>query len=334
MKFTKILSKFACGAIVASLACTVVANAALGDLVAEFNKNALVTASGEKTLSDDGGYRSLVPDTKNTANHSIYGLEKDGLDGKQSYTFVVNVRFDGYAKDALGKEATEDKAKVFGIDPKYRDSATGGDIENAQDPIDCWFTVKQIKDAFADVAEGEFVPFFCTVNPKQGYYEGVDLIKIENRIAFRASADDTFMKLAIDSMQIYEGDYEVPGGVKGTVVTPTDEEEEDEELTSSKAGGSIYKQGAKYKGSNKDFVNGNYNNASYDETYDAGNVVSGTTVDVDGDSTTGNTDTETTETNPQSGRNGMGMLVLAMGGAAVLGGTAIVLGKKRSKNSK
>lgn len=333
MKRVKLLSKIFCGIFAASLACTAVASAATGDVAATFTKEMLVNAQGVKT-TDSEGYRELVPDNSNTSMHTVYGLEAPGLDGTKAYTIAVKLRLNGYLNGDAGEEGTEPKAKVFGLDPKFNDVDGKIDIE---DPADCWFTAQEIWDAVAKYGDGEFITYYLTVTPDSAKYKGVDHLRIENRLTYMAASGEQYMRLAIESLTVYEGEYKVPNGVKAKPAASANENEDDS--VSSKPGGSIYNQYANYKGSNKDFVDYNFNNASYDEDYSknsvAGDEKSYDEYDNNNGGNTVNAGDETVSDIPQSGDSkAIGMIVLAMGGAAVLGGSAIAIGRKKSKSKR
>ena len=321
MKRAKILSKIFCGVIAASIAGTAMASAATGDVAATFDRAAITVAQGVTNIED--GYRMLIPSASNTSSHTIYGLEAGGLDGTKAYTIAVKVRLNGYENDDAGEEGTEKKAKVFGIDPKFNDEE--GVTSPEQDPVDCWFTAQDIWNAIAKYGDGEFITYYVVVKPDTNYYKGINKLRIENRIAYMGASGEQYMKLAVDSLTIYEGEYNVPNGVKGTnLAAATSSADED---TSSKAGGSIYNQYASYKGSNKDYVDYNYSNASYNE------VVSSSSSNGGGSDASGSSIVSDSGI-PQSGSKGIAMAVLAMGGAAVLGGAAVVAGKRRKSNKK
>ncbi len=320
MKRAKILSKIFCGIVAASIACTAMTSAATGDVAATFDKAKLTLAQGVVNL-DEEGYRELVPNASNTSTHTVYGLEAGGLDGTKTYTIAAKIRLNGYENGDAGEEATESSANVFGIDPKFNDE--DGSVSPDQDPVECWFTAKDILDAVAKYGDGEFITYYVVVEPESSYYDGITNLRIENRLTYMAASGTQYMKLAVDSLTVYEGNYKIPNGVKATS-TATTTSSEDEEV-SSKAGGSIYNQYASYKGSNKDYVDYNYSNASYNEDYSTASS---------GGSGANANEAGVDSSNPQSGSKGIGMVVLAMGGAAVLGGAAVVAGKKRKGSKK
>ena len=372
-----IKTKFASRLLSGLLACSILgsfaltASAATGDIAvgeegqAVYDTNRVKTAAGVTRINDDpithepvilndGQYRMMSPGAPD--QHYIYGLETKGLDGTKAYTIVVEAR----AED-MDPESTDDQATVFGIDPKIRKTADASDA-SSQDPVDVAFSVANIKAAASKADADGFVSYYLKITPKNQGYEGVDKINLENRLTFNGMGGDQYYRIYIRSIYVLEGEVDLPNGVTNTPAVTENPEDEDEiskdDIDAYKnkdddAGKSVYNQYASYKGSNKDFVNRNYDGTKYadlDEvtqewvTLDAeGNVIATVTKNSDADKpvdTAANNDTDTdtdtpvdtdtseTIVSPVTGRGGITLAVVALV-AALAVGTTVIIRKKR-----